>query len=125
MSRKKIYYEQKTKNGESVVIFWDKEKYTMREHQELTLMFNGNYYSFDIRDFNRHSIESIAIAYIRNTTFNSKWIEDSNFMSQFINLLLPIIEEFKKDVEKHYSFDGWIGRIFIQPVENFIEWLKK
>ena len=36
-----------------------------------------------------------------------------------------VIEEFKKDVEYRYSLDGWIGRIFIEPIENFIDWLKK
>ena len=36
-----------------------------------------------------------------------------------------IVEEFKKDVEYHHSIDGWIGRVFIEPFENLIEWLKK
>jgi hypothetical protein len=46
-------------------------------------------------------------------------------MEEFRQILTPIIEEFKKDVEYRYSLDGWIGRIFIEPVEKFIEWLKK
>lgn len=125
MSKIKIYYEQKTKDGESVVIFWDKRKYHMKNHQDLTLTWGGYTHSFDIVDFKKYTIESIAKEYIRNTTIGYKWINDSNFMLQFTNSLSPIVEQFKKDVEYQYSFDGWIGRIFIEPVENLIEWLKK
>jgi hypothetical protein len=45
-------------------------------------------------------------------------------MEEFRQILTPIIEEFKKDVEYRYSLDGWIGRIFIEPIENFVDWLK-
>jgi hypothetical protein len=46
-------------------------------------------------------------------------------MNDFIKTLGPIINEFQKDVEYRYSFDGWIGRIFIEPFEDFVDWLKK
>lgn len=125
MSKQKIYHQVQTKKGEYFVIFWDKGKYTMKQHQELTVNFNGIHHSYDIRDFNRYTINAIADAYIKNVTLGLKWAHDREFMNSFIQTLKPIVEEFKKDVEYRYSFDGWIGRIFIDPIENFVDWLKK
>jgi hypothetical protein len=102
-----------------------KDRFTTKGYEELTVSFNGNYHSHDINDFKRYTVSSIANSYIRNTTFGGKWINDTTFMNDFIKTLRPIINEFQKDVEHHYSFDGWIGRIFIEPFENFIDWLKK
>jgi hypothetical protein len=76
-------------------------------------------------DFRRYTVTSIANSYIRNITFGNKWINDTTFMNDFIKTLGPIINEFQKDVEYRYSFDGWIGRIFIEPFEDFVDWLKK
>jgi hypothetical protein len=125
MSKQKIYHQAQTKKGEYFVIFWDKGKYTMKQHQELTVQIKTTSHSYDINDFDRYSLESISKAYIQNITWGDRWYTDTKFMEEFRQILTPIIEEFKKDVEYRYSLDGWIGRIFIEPVEKFIEWLKK
>jgi hypothetical protein len=125
MSNLKTYHSgELTKDG-SLMIYWVKDKFTMKGYQELTVSFNGNYHSHDINDLNRYTVNSVANSYIRNITFGTKWVNDTKFMNDFIKMLTPIIEEFQKDVEYRYSFDGWIGRIFIEPIENFVDWLKK
>jgi len=125
MSNTKTYYSGKLSKGESLMIYWVKDKYTIKNHQELTVSFNGNYHSHDISTLNRFTITSIANSYITNITFGNTWIHNERFMNYVIETLTPIIEEFKKDVEYRYSLDGWIGRIFIDPIENFVDWLKK
>jgi hypothetical protein len=125
MSNSKTYYSVTDKKGLTFEIYWVKDRFTTKGYEELTVSFNGNYHSHDINDFKRYAVSSIANSYIRNTTFGGKWINDTTFMNDFIKTLRPIIHEFQKDVEHHYSFDGWIGRIFIEPFENFVDWLKK
>ena len=125
MSNTKTYYSYKNEKREFLEIYWVKDKYTTKSFQELTVNFNGIHHSYDIRDFNRYTINAIADAYIKNVTLGLKWAHDREFMNSFIQTLRPIIEEFQKDVNYEYSFDGWIGKIFIQPFENFVEWLKK
>jgi hypothetical protein len=125
MSNSKTYYSVTDKKGLTFEIYWVKDKFTTKTYQELTVRFNGNYHSHDISDFSRYTVSSIANSYIRNITFDGKWVNDAVFMNDFIKTLGPIIEEFQKDVEHRYSLDGWIGRIFIEPFENFVDWLKK
>jgi len=125
MSNTKTYHSGKLSKGESLMIYWVKDKYTTKSYQELTVSFNGNYHSHDIINLNRYNITSIANSYIINITFGNTWIHNERFMNDFIKTLGPIIEEFQKDVEYEYSLDGWIGRIFIEPFENFVDWLKK
>ena len=125
MSKSKTYYSVTDKKGLTFEIYWVKDKFTTKTYQELTVRFNSNYHSHDISDFSRYTVSSIANSYIRNITFGDKWINDAVFMNDFIKTLGPIIEEFQKDVEHRYSLDGWIGRIFIEPFENFVDWLKK
>ena len=125
MSNSKTYYSHKNEKNEFLEIYWVKDKYTIKGYQELTVNFNGACHSYDINDINRYTINSIAGAYIKNVTFGFKWVNDDDFMDRFIQTLTPIVEEFKKDVEYHHSIDGWIGRVFIEPIENFIDWLKK
>jgi hypothetical protein len=125
MSNSKTYFSVEHEKGVMFEIYWVKDRFTTKGYEELTVSFNGNYHSHDINDFKRYAVSSIANSYIRNTTFGGKWINDTTFMNDFIKTLRPIIHEFQKDVEHHYSFDGWIGRIFIEPFENFIDWLKK
>jgi hypothetical protein len=125
MSNSKTYFSVEHEKGVMFEIYWVKDKYTTKAYQELTVSFNGNYHSHDIDDFGRYAVSSIANSYIRNITFGNKWINDTTFMNDFIKTLGPIISEFQKDVEYRYSFDGWIGRIFIEPFEDFVDWLKK
>ena len=125
MSKSKTYYSVTDKKGVTFEIYWVKDKFTTKGYQELTVIFDGNYHSHDINDFKRYAVSTIANSYIRNITFGDKWINDTTFINDFIKTLGPIINEFQKDVEHHYSFDGWIGRIFIEPFENFVDWLKK
>jgi hypothetical protein len=125
MSNSKTYFSAKHEKGVMFEIYWVKDKFTTKEYQELTVSFNGNYHSHDISDFRRYSVSSIANSYIKNTTFGVKWVNDTTFMNDFIKTLGPIISEFQKDVEYRYSLDGWIGRIFIEPFEDFVDWLKK
>ena len=125
MSNSKTYYSVTDKKGLTFEIYWVKDKFTTKSYQELTVSFNGNYHSHDMGDFRRYAVTSIANSYIRNITFGDKWINDTTFMNDFIKTLGPIINEFQKDVEYRYSFDGWIGRIFIEPFEDFVDWLKK
>ena len=125
MSNTKTYHSGKLSKGETLKIYWVKDKFPTKGYQELTVSFNGNYHSHDIDDFGRYAVSSIANSYIRNITFGDKWINDTTFMTDFIKTLGPIISEFQKDVEYRYSFDGWIGRIFIEPFEDFVDWLKK
>ena len=125
MSNSKTYFSAKHEKGVMFEIYWVKDKFTTKSYQELTVSFNGNYHSHDIDDFGRYAVSSIANSYIRNITFDGKWVNDAVFMNDFIKTLGPIIEEFQKDVEHRYSLDGWIGRIFIEPFENFVDWLKK
>lgn len=125
MSKRKMYHQVQTKKGEYFAIFWDMGKFYEKEYQELTVQLNTTHHSYDIRDFDRYSLESISRGYIQNITWGDRWYTDTKFMEEFRQILTPIIEEFKKDVEYRYSLDGWIGRIFIEPFENFIEWLKK
>ena len=105
MSKRKMYHQVQTKKGEYFAIFWDTGKYIEKHHQQLTVQLNTTY--------------------IQNITWGDRWYTDTKFMEEFRQILTPIIEEFKKDVEYRYSLDGWIGRVFIEPFENFIEWLKK
>jgi hypothetical protein len=125
MINSKTYFSAKHEKGVMFEIYWVKDRFTTKGYEELTVSFNGNYHSHDINDFKRYAVSSIANSYIRNTTFGGKWINDTTFMNDFIKTLRPIIHEFQKDVEHYYSFDGWIGRIFIEPFENFVDWLKK
>ena len=125
MINSKTYFSVEHEKGVMFEIYWVKDRFTTIGYEELTVSFNGNYHSHDINDFKRYAVSSIANSYIRNTTFGGKWINDTTFMNDFIKTLRPIIHEFQKDVEHHYSFDGWIGRIFIEPFENFVDWLKK
>lgn len=125
MSKRKMYHQVQTKKGEYFAIFWDTGKYIEKHHQQLTVQLNTTYHSYDIKDFDKYSLESISRAYIQNITWGDRWYTDTKFMEEFRQILTPIIEEFKKDVEYRYSLDGWIGRVFIEPFENFIEWLKK
>ena len=125
MKNKKIYYSYKNEKREFLEIYWIKNKFINKGYHELTVNFNGACHSYDINDFDRYSLESICRAYIQNITWGDRWYTDTKFMEEFRQILTPIIEEFKKDVEYRYSLDGWIGRIFIEPIENFIDWLKK
>ena len=125
MKNKKIYYSYKNEKREFLEIYWIKDKFINKEYHELTVNFNGMHHSYDMNDINRYTIKSIAGAYIKNITLGFKWVHDDEFMDGFIQTLTPIVEEFKKDVEYHHSIDGWIGRVFIEPIENFIDWLKK
>ena len=125
MSKRKMYHQVQTKKGEYFAIFWDTGKYIEKHHQQLTVQLNTTYHSYDIKDFDKYSLESISRAYIQNITWGDRWYTDTKFMEEFRQILTPIVEEFKKDVEYRYSLDGWIGRVFIEPFENFIEWLKK
>lgn len=125
MNKRKMYHQVQTKKGEYFAIFWDTGKYIEKHHQQLTVQLNTTYHSYDIKDFEKYSLESISRAYIQNITWGDIWYTDTKFMEEFRQILTPIIEEFKKDVEYRYSLDGWIGRIFIAPFENFIDWLKK
>lgn len=125
MRKVKKYCELFTKKGESLIIFWEKEKFSTKDYQELTVQVNNSSHSIDITKLNRYDIKSIARSYVQNTMFGDIWFTDYEYMGAFIETLKPIIEEFNKDVEYHYSFDGWIGRVIIEPVENFIGWLKK
>ena len=125
MSNTKTYHSGKLSKGETLKIYWVKDKFTTKGYQELTVNFNGTYHSHDINNLKRFTITSIANSYIINITFGNTWIHNERFMNDFIKTLGPIIEEFQKDVEYEYSLDGWIGRIFIEPFENFVDWLKK
>jgi hypothetical protein len=125
MSNTKTYHSGKLSKGETLMIYWVKDKYTIKSHQELTVSFNGTYHSHDISALNRFTITSIANSYITNITFGNTRIHNERFMNDFIKTLGPIIEEFQRDVEHRYSLDGWIGRIFIEPFEDFVDWLKK
>jgi hypothetical protein len=125
MNNTKTYYSYKNEKGEFLEIYWVKDKFINKGYHELTVSFNGMHHSYDMNDIDRYAINSIAGAYIKNITLGFKWVHDDKFMDGFIQILTPIVEEFKKDVEYHHSFDGWIGRIFIDPIENFVDWLKK
>ena len=125
MSNSKTYFSAKHEKGVMFEIYWVKDKYTTKAYEELTVRFNGNYHSHDMDDLKRYTVSSVANSYIRNTTIGVKWINDATFMNDFIKTLGPIINEFQKDVEYRYSLDGWIGRIFIEPFEDFVDWLKK
>jgi hypothetical protein len=125
MINSKTYFSAKHEKGVMFEIYWVKDKYTTKAYEELTVRFNGNYHSHDMDDLKRYTVSSVANSYIRNTTIGVKWINDTTFMNDFIKTLGPIIDEFQKDVEYHYSLDGWIGRIFIEPFEDFVDWLKK
>jgi hypothetical protein len=125
MINSKTYFSAKHEKGVMFEIYWVKDKYTTKAYEELTVRFNGNYHSHDMDDLKRYTVSSVANSYIRNTTIGVKWINDATFMNDFIKTLGPIIDEFKKDVEYRYSLDGWIGRIFIEPFEDFVDWLKK
>jgi len=125
MINSKTYFSAKHEKGVMFEIYWVKDKYTTKAYEELTVRFNGNYHSHDMDDLKRYTVSSVANSYIRNTTIGVKWINDTTFMNDFIKTLRPIIDEFQKDVEYRYSLDGWIGRIFIEPFEDFVDWLKK
>jgi hypothetical protein len=125
MINSKTYFSAKHEKGVMFEIYWVKDKYTTKAYEELTVRFNGNYHSHDMDDLKRYTVSSVANSYIRNTTIGVKWINDATFMNDFIKTLGPIIDEFQKDVEYRYSLDGWIGRIFIEPFEDFVDWLKK
>jgi hypothetical protein len=125
MINSKTYFSAKHEKGVMFEIYWVKDKYTTKAYEELTVRFNGNYHSHDMDDLKRYTVSSVANSYIRNTTTGVKWINDATFMNDFIKTLGPIIDEFQKDVEYRYSLDGWIGRIFIEPFEDFVDWLKK
>jgi hypothetical protein len=125
MINSKTYFSAKHEKGVMFEIYWVKDKYTTKAYEELTVRFNGNYHSHDMDDLKRYTVSSVANSYIRNTTIGVKWINDTTFMNDFIKTLGPIIDEFQKDVEYRYSLDGWIGRIFIEPFEDFVDWLKK
>ena len=125
MINSKTYFSAKHEKGVMFEIYWVKDKYTTKAYEELTVRFNGNYHSHDMDDLKRYTVSSVANSYIRNTTIGVKWINDATFMNDFIKTLGPIINEFQKDVEYRYSLDGWIGRIFIEPFEDFVDWLKK
>jgi hypothetical protein len=125
MINSKTYFSDKHEKGVMFEIYWVKDKYTTKAYEELTVRFNGNYHSHDMDDLKRYTVSSVANSYIRNTTIGVKWINDTTFMNDFIKTLGPIIDEFQKDVEYRYSLDGWIGRIFIEPFEDFVDWLKK
>jgi hypothetical protein len=125
MKNKKIYYSYKNEKREFLEIYWVKDKFINKGYHELTVNFNGAHHSYDMNDINRYTINSIAGAYIKNITLGFKWVHDDEFMDGFIKILTPIVEEFKKDVEYHHSIDGWIGRVFIEPIENLVDWLKK
>jgi len=125
MINSKTYFSAKHEKGVMFEIYWVKDKYTTKAYEELTVRFNGNYHSHDMDDLKRYTVSSVANSYIRNTTIGVKWINDVTFMNDFIKTLGPIIDEFQKDVEYRYSLDGWIGRIFIEPFEDFVDWLKK
>lgn len=121
MSNTKTYHSSELSKGDSLMIYWERDKYITKSHQELTVSFNGINHSHDINGLKMYTVKSIADSYMRNITFTHTWIHNQ----KFIEILVPIIEEFQKDVEYEYSFDGWIGRIFIEPFENFVDWLKK
>jgi len=125
MINSKTYFSAKHEKGVMFEIYWVKDNYTTKAYEELTVRFNGNYHSHDMDDLKRYTVSSVANSYIRNTTIGVKWINDTTFMNDFIKTLGPIIDEFQKDVEYRYSLDGWIGRIFIEPFEDFVDWLKK
>jgi hypothetical protein len=125
MSKSKMYYSSISEKNLKFEIYWEKSPYTTKKYQELTISYNGINHSHDINDMSRYTINSMAKSYIRNVTFDNYTINDTDFMNKFIEILTPIIEEFQKDVEYEYSFDGWIGKIFIEPFENFVDWLKK
>jgi hypothetical protein len=71
-----------------------------------------------------YSIGGLAHHYVTNG-YSRALTNNSKFMDNFTKTLNIAIEEFKKDVDYDYSLDGWIGRIFIEPFENFVDWLKK
>jgi hypothetical protein len=125
MKNKKIYYSSKNEKHEILEIYWIKNKFINKGYHELTVNLNGAHHSYDIDDLNRYTINSIAGAYIKNITLGFKWVRDDDFMDRFNQTLTPNVEEFKKDVEYHHSIDGWIGRVFIEPIENLVDWLKK
>jgi hypothetical protein len=71
-----------------------------------------------------YSIGGLAHHYVTNG-YSRALTNNPKFMDNFTKTLNIAIEEFKKDVNYDYSLDGWIGKIFIQPFENFFDWLKK
>ena len=86
--------------------------------------YGGDFLKYD-RLFNSgYSTSTILDYFLRNSGFSRNFFTHE-FEKEFKTILMKALEDFKKEVDNDYSLDGWIGRLIIKPIENFVDWLKK
>ena len=127
----KIYFKGEFE-GYGVVISWDKnrdeKKYQNFSFNKVPTKLEYGYstrkLSYNQIAGGQYSTKEIT-RYLVTGTFGSWITHKTELMDEFEKVVKICVDEFIKDVNNEYSFDGMIGRIFIQPFEKFFDWLKK
>ena len=124
------YFEGKIKDKE-IVIKRRGDIFDGKNQQNLYVGFypyGGDYLTYDKLFNSGYSMNTILDYFLRNSGFSRNFFTHE-FEVEFKIVLTKAIEEFKKEVDKDFSLDGWIGTLIIEPITRkfkyFFDWVKK
>ena len=124
------YFEGKIKDKE-IVIKRRGDIFDGKSQQTLYVGFypyGGDYLTYDKLFNGGYSMSTILDYFLRNSGVSRNFFT-YEFEAEFKIVLTKAIEEFKKDVDKDFSLDGWIGMLIIEPITRkfkyFFDWVKK
>jgi hypothetical protein len=94
------------------------------KNKSLLVINYMRYESIGYHQLKTYSLESVSRHYIKEV-IGYRGLNNQEFEKEFTKVLDKAIDEFKKDTEREGSFDFFVGKYLIQPIERLFDWIKK